>query len=422
MAKTAHKLILENKLGERVRTFQVEGDALTLIYRLDTRRIEAHSDLSDLDMDQVEYQTVEEVSVSSLRKNSMKLKGLGLIRLANEEEIATSPTYELPEETDDAQLQILMKKTAIGHLAAVSFLVLFSLALGYFTQTKIEPQLVTIVLPPKETKALEHVKVSEKKVAPTPVAHVTPKKSVVTKTPKVAQKNIAKIIPQRTQPVAVHNAPVRPLERVGALAALGGIKTGAHNAEGLDAHSLKNIRSAGVGQGGGGVGDAGMGGMRGMMPGTGLIAGSAGQGGRAQGAGGYGTKGAGGGKAGYGKISLVGGTSGVSLPLGEEPQVAGGLDSDQIKAVIDRNRGQIIYCYEQGLQNQPDLRGRVSMQFVIGPAGRITTLKVAQSSLESKVIEGCMVAKMKSWQFPRPVGHVNVDVLYPFNFQRVSSR
>ena len=422
MAKTAHKIILENKLGERVRTFQVEGDSLTLIYRLDTRRIEGHSDLSHLDDQEIDYQIVEEVSAKSLAKKSMNLKGLGLIRLAVEDEIAASPTYELPVETDDEQLHFLMKKTAIGHLSAVAFLILFSLALGYFTQSKIEPQLVTIVIPEKETKKEEHVQVSEKKIAPTPVAHVNPKKSVATKTPKVAVKNVAKVTPKRTQPVAVHNAPERSLERVGALAALGGIKTGAKNAEGLDAHSLKNIRSAGVGQGGGGVGGAGNGGMRGMMPGTGLIAGSAGSGGRAQSAGGYGTKGAGGGKAGYGKISLVGGTSGVSLPLGEEPEVAGGLDGDQIKAVVDRNRGQIIYCYEQGLQAQPELRGRVSMQFVIGGSGRITTLKVAQSSLSSKLIEGCMVAKMKSWQFPRPIGHVNVDVVYPFSFGRVSSR
>jgi hypothetical protein len=66
--------------------------------------------------------------------------------------------------------------------------------------------------------------------------------------------------------------------------------------------------------------------------------------------------------------------------------------------VINRNKGQIIYCYEQGLQGTPSLTGRVSVAFVIGASGRITTAKVAQTSLRSAQVESCMLAKMKNWQ------------------------
>src|SRR5690606_36254092 len=117
------------------------------------------------------------------------------------------------------------------------------------------------------------------------------------------------------------------------------------------------------------------------LMGSGLIAGSPGEGARAQGAGGYGTRGSGGGRAGYGKISLVGGTSAVSLPLDDEASVEGGLDRDQIIAVINRNKGQIVYCYEKGLQAAPQIGGRVAVSFVIGAAGRITVASVAESSL-----------------------------------------
>ncbi|HWU44092.1 MAG TPA: AgmX/PglI C-terminal domain-containing protein, partial [Bdellovibrio sp.] len=79
-------------------------------------------------------------------------------------------------------------------------------------------------------------------------------------------------------------------------------------------------------------------------------------------------------------------------------------------------------CYEKGLQAAPTIGGRVAVDFVIGPAGRITSAKVAQSSLGSRLVESCMLEKMRSWQFPRPVGKVNVDVLYPFELTRVSSR
>ncbi|MFN7729714.1 MAG: TonB family protein [Bdellovibrio sp.] len=424
---TARRLILENKLGQKVRAFQVESNLgqaeMHVIYRLDNRRVEILSDLSGLNDSQIDYQILKTVTMSTLTKGSVSLTGLGRLRMAEELEKINTPSYELAVEDDEEQLKNVMKKTAVGHLVAVVLMIGVSALVGYFTQKKDEPQLVTIVIPQKEVAVRERVQVSEKKIQP--IKEKT-KAKVADRTtkPKIVTRNIVRKAPPVTPKYhsAVRNAPERSLERVGALAALGGIKTGARNAEGLDSKSLKNIRSAGVGSGGGGVGDAGSGGIRGMMPGSGLIAGSAGGGGRAQSAGGYGTKGAGGGKAGYGKISLIGGTSGLSLPMSEEALVEGGLDRDQIAAVINRHKGQIIYCYEQGLQREPDLRGRVSVDFTIGSNGRITSAKVAQSSLESKSVESCMVAKMRTWQFPRPVGSVNVDVLYPFELRRVSSR
>ena len=48
--------------------------------------------------------------------------------------------------------------------------------------------------------------------------------------------------------------------------------------------------------------------------------------------------------------------------------------------------------------------------------------KIAESSLGSRMVENCMLQRMKTWQFPRPVGRVNVDVLYPFELTRVSAR
>lgn len=270
--------------------------------------------------------------------------------------------------------------------------------------------MVTIVVPKPEPKIEKaqpapHVKVSEHKIKPTnkvyrPVAH-------------------HKLI---TKPYKVKTAKATDVQRVGALAALGGVAKGHKGAEGLDMNSMKNIRSAGEGQGGGGVGATGRGGVKGMMPGSGLIAGSAGEGGRAESAGGYGTRGTGGGRAGYGKIHMVGGMTPVSLPLDDEATVEGGLDRDQIIAVINKNKGQIVYCYEKGLQAQPTIGGRVAVDFTIGPAGRITLAKVSQSSLGSKFVETCMLDKMRTWQFPKPVGKVNVDVLYPFELNRVSSR
>lgn len=406
----AKLLILENTLGQKVRTFAVNSETLNLIYRKDTRRVEACADLQELDAQDVEYTVLKKIKLSQVSEKGLELQGLGRLRLFPAEVVKNSPTYTLAEEDDEKTLNLFMKNTAIGHIAAVLLLMIGSWASTYFFTKTQEPVLVTIEMPQEKKEVVKPqprptVKVSEKKIKPT---QKVVKKVVRTHT----------LVKRTAKPVA----PAKDVRRLGALAALGGVKNGHKGAEGLDVNSLKNIRAAGTGAGGGGIGNAGRGGAKGYLSGSGLIAGSPGEGARAQGAGGYGTRGSGGGRAGYGKISLVGGTSAVSLPLDDEASVEGGLDRDQIIAVINRNKGQIVYCYEKGLQASPQIGGRVAVSFVIGAAGRITVASVAESSLNSKMVENCMLAKMRNWQFPRPVGKVNVDVLYPFELARVSSR
>lgn len=411
-------LILENRLGQKVRTFAVGSEAFNLVYLTDSRRIEGVTNLKTLEDSNVDYRLLHKIELKKITQEGLQLEdGLGRIRLVSEDQaIIQSPTYALPEEHDEEKLKVLLKKTSIAHVAAVFLMMAAGYVWTAYFKKDQEPTLVTIVVPKKDVPppikkaSRPHVAVSEKKIKPTK------------KTVKAVAKRVVK--PKKVAVKQTHKsmAKARNVNRLGALAALGGTPQGTKGYEGLSNSSLKAIRSAGVSSDGGGVGSSGRGGMKGYLPGNGLVAGTAGQGSRAQGAGGYGTRGAAGGKAGYGKISLVGGTNAISLPLDDEAEVQGGLDRDQIIAVINRNKGQIIYCYEKGLQAQPSIGGRVSVDFVIGPSGRITTAKVAQSSLGSKMVENCMLARMKTWQFPRPVGNVNVDVLYPFELTRVSAR
>lgn len=422
---SAKLLILENRLGQRVRTFQVESETLNLVYRLDNKRVEAVADLRDLQDAEIEYKLLKTVPVKQITSSGVALQGgLGTLRLVGEGRVTPSPEYQLAEEDDRGDVAFWMKRSAAGHGIAVMLLIAITLIIGHLAK-KEEPALVTIVVPPKlekPSRPVERIRPSEQKIQPRKTQVKVAQKTVQPKNPSQTKRPVVRPPTPVTEKRIVRNDKPRDLNRVGALAVLGGVKNAKGNAQGLDLNSMKNIRSAGTGVGGGGVGQAGRGGVSGVLPGQGLIAGSSGQGAKAQSAGGYGTKGVGGGKAGYGKISLVGSVSGISLPLEEEATVAGGLDRDQIAAVINRNRGQIVYCYEQGLQGQPNLSGRVAVDFVIGANGRISKAKIAQTSLGSQMVESCILAKMKNWQFPRPVGKVNVDVLYPFELRRVSSR
>jgi hypothetical protein len=171
--------------------------------------------------------------------------------------------------------------------------------------------------------------------------------------------------------------------------------------------------SAGPGLGG----SEGSGGVQTSLYAKGITSAALGAGGNIQGAGGYGTKGKGGGQAGYGQLKLTG-SSGVSpVALGEGASVATGLDRDQIAAVITRNLGQVRYCYEQGLQQDANLSGRVVVDFVIGPNGIVKTANLASTPI-SATVEDCLMMRLKTWKFPLPEGGVDVKVSYPFILRR----
>ena len=235
--------------------------------------------------------------------------------------------------------------------------------------------------------------------------------------PRIITKHAPKVPTKKT--VTAQMPKTAPLvENMGALGALGGISKKMQSGRGLNLSGSTVARGSDSGTGGGGVGHAGAGGVSNALFGKGLIAASNGSGARAASSGGYGTKGKGGGRAGYGTHHMAGASGGYVAPLDSESFVEGGLTREQVEEVIARNMGQIRYCYEKNLQSVPGLKGRVAVNFVIGASGRVSTARVQHSSVDSSKLEGCMIARLKDFRFPQPVGGVNVQVQYPFSFQR----
>ncbi|MEI7973584.1 MAG: AgmX/PglI C-terminal domain-containing protein [Bdellovibrio sp.] len=94
------------------------------------------------------------------------------------------------------------------------------------------------------------------------------------------------------------------------------------------------------------------------------------------------------------------------------------MDKDLIGAVIAKNLGQIRFCYEQGLQLDASLHGRVAVDFTIDASGAVKLAQVQSSSLNSKQVEDCMVLRLKGWKFPLPENGKDVKVSYPFVLRR----
>ena len=68
-------------------------------------------------------------------------------------------------------------------------------------------------------------------------------------------------------------------------------------------------------------------------------------------------------------------------------------------------------CYETALATQPELAGKVSTQFFIGPNGVVMTSNAAGLDGE---LAACIAAVIKAVEFPKPRdgGGVHVNVPY----------
>lgn len=389
---------LENNKGQAVRAIEWDAEELNFIFRHDTRRMESVSDLTSLKEKGVSYTLLETIDKKFFNlKKRYPLRSLtGELNLVADSD-DVMPNVDLTEDDPEEFLAIL-KKTA--GVAAILASILFTLSF-FDTPTVVSKEELEIVqvLDRKQIEKRVIVAPTEK---PMPTARVvTPKKNI--KVPKKIVKNqFIKATKKVTQ-----------VSHLGALGVLGSMQS-AKQRGGLQIDQAQT--SAGIGRGG----SQGSGGVQTAVYSKGLFAAPVGSGNRANGAGGYGTKGKGGGRAGYGKVSLVGSSNSFFDPIESEAWTEGGLDRNAIAAVIMRHLSEVRYCYEQGLQKKPTLSGRVSMNFMIGPTGSVTTAQINNSSLAHPPVENCIRDRLKTWKFPQPQGGVNVKVSYPFVLRRVS--
>ncbi|MBL8920652.1 MAG: TonB family protein [Myxococcaceae bacterium] len=164
-------------------------------------------------------------------------------------------------------------------------------------------------------------------------------------------------------------------------------------------------------QGGAGVGDAqGVGGLGSRGAGSG-------GGGNGLGLGGLGTKGGGRGAGGYGSIDLGGKGKGSTRIIPGKTTVVGGLDKDVIMKVIKRHQNEIKFCYEQELQQNASLAGKVAVAWTIDPSGGVSEAAVSESSIGNANVESCILQRIRRWKFPEPEGGGIVNVTFPWIFK-----
>ena len=73
-------------------------------------------------------------------------------------------------------------------------------------------------------------------------------------------------------------------------------------------------------------------------------------------------------------------------------------DGDKIRNIIGRNQGQLTYCYEQRLRQNPSLSGRLEVEWAIRQ-GRATGVSVFVNTTGDDAFAKCIEGKVARWRF-----------------------
>ncbi len=176
----------------------------------------------------------------------------------------------------------------------------------------------------------------------------------------------------------------------------GGLGTGINNA-------LGGLRGTAMGDAGG----AGGLGTRGTGPGGG---------GNSLGIGGLGS-GSGRGTGGLGNVDLGGRGKGKYKVIPGRTITKGCLTQQQVLRVLLRVQSQAKYCYEKEMSKNPNLEGKVTTRFEIGPTGAVSWVRIAESTMSNANVESCLQRVVQRLRFPPCKGGGTAEITYPWIFK-----
>ncbi len=118
--------------------------------------------------------------------------------------------------------------------------------------------------------------------------------------------------------------------------------------------------------------------------------------------------------SGHGRLGGSHSTRAPQVRMGQTT-VNGRLPPEVIQRIVRQNYGRFRLCYENGLRNNPNLQGRVSIRFVIGRDGAVSNVGNGGSDMPDAAVVQCVIRAYYGLSFPQPEGGI-VTVVYPIMF------
>ncbi|MAY80821.1 MAG: hypothetical protein CL930_08555 [Deltaproteobacteria bacterium] len=81
-----------------------------------------------------------------------------------------------------------------------------------------------------------------------------------------------------------------------------------------------------------------------------------------------------------------------------------------ITSVVKKKKGQVQYCYELRLKENPNIGGRLAISVEIA-GGRVTNVRIDDNKTGDKAIESCVIGKVRRWRFDAAVSE---SIYLPF--------
>lgn len=95
----------------------------------------------------------------------------------------------------------------------------------------------------------------------------------------------------------------------------------------------------------------------------------------------------------------VSGSGSVAEAAASKPKVDGQRSEEQIRAVLDANKGRLYAIYNRELRKDPTLQGKVTFELTIAANGSVTAAKIISSALGNKALETKLVSRMRLINF-----------------------
>ena len=113
--------------------------------------------------------------------------------------------------------------------------------------------------------------------------------------------------------------------------------------------------------------------------------------------------------------------SGQRFDLREQPGI---LSVAAIDRAVDPALEAIEGCYRLALRRNPEVAGRVEVEFLIETDGRTEYVSATPDpgATSSTFLESCLIEVFEGLEFPYPNGGGVVQVRYPFRFERPTAR
>lgn len=99
--------------------------------------------------------------------------------------------------------------------------------------------------------------------------------------------------------------------------------------------------------------------------------------------------------------------------------VTGDIDKSVIRRIVRAHLNEVRSCYNAGLTRNPNLTGRVTIQFSIIGTGKVGSSAVQANTTKDSSTANCIAKAVKRWKFPRVGNGGTALVSYPF---RLTSR